>query len=320
MDPVLGPIVAELARRQHGIISRRQLAVVGVSLRTVQRRVRRGLLVPTGARTYRLASAPVTGRSILMAGVLDRDGVASHRSGLWLAGAAEEPTTLDVTVPKGRSLRPALADDPRLQVHSTTAWSEHDVVVIDGIRVLNLARSILGVAALVPTEVSEDELVDIVASVIETGRASPAWLRWMLEERRCRGRNGVAALEAALDARVRVGPTESWLERRMLALLEEAGLPRPVLQRRIARSSGKPARVDFLFEPERVVLEVLGWSFHRPPEVQADDMLRAGELQIEGYTVLQITALTLRTDPDRALIHVRDALAAAPLGTSPTRS
>ncbi|QYG94167.1 type IV toxin-antitoxin system AbiEi family antitoxin domain-containing protein [Iamia sp. SCSIO 61187] len=318
MDPVLGRIIADLARRQHGIVSRRQLEVVGMSVRTVQRQAHDGLLLPAGARTYRLASAPVTGRSILMAATFDKGAAASHRAGLWLAGATEEPERLDVTVPKGRSMRRAAADDPRLEIHSTTSMPECDIVVIDRIRSMNLARSVLGAAALVPDEVSPAELVDVVASVIETGRASIAWLRWMLDERRCRGRDGVTALEEALDTREQVGPTDSWLERRTLELLDEAGLPRPVLQQRIPRTSGKPARVDFLFVRERVVLEVLGWAFHRTMEKQADDMLRAGELQMQGYTVLQLTALVLRTDPVGAIAHVRDALAAAPLSLRPT--
>ena len=177
--------------------------------------------------------------------------------------------------------------------------------------VTTVARSLLGVAALVPHDVSHDELVDVVAGAIETRVASLAWLRWLLDERRCRGRNGVTALEAALDERARIGPTESWLERRMLSLLSAAGLPRPVLQRSIPRGHGRAARVDFAYERQRIVLEVLGYAFHRTPEQMAADTMRANELQLQGLVVLQLTARTIRLDPGSAV-----AIVAAALGTT----
>lgn len=312
MDVEREKVIAALAAQQHGVVTRDQLREVGMASATIRRRTVAGLLVPVGSRTLRLASSTVTEDQIVGAACLDRDGAASHRTGAWKHGLMPLGGVIDITVPKGRSVALAAADHRTLRIHTTTNLPEDDVVIIDGYRVTSVARTLMGLASLVPREITIDQLVDLVSAAIETRLASLAWLRWLLEERRCRGRNGVRAFERALDARVRLGPTESWLERRFIELLDGAGLPRPRMQVRVARSDGLPARVDFLYEGERIVTEVLGYAFHRTPEQMTSDTLRANELQVRGFRVLQFTSRLLSEDPRRAIDQVASALAATP--------
>lgn len=314
MEPQQHAAVASVAAQQHGLVTRAQLLDAGLARGTIWRWAQRGALVAVGARTFRLATAVVDEHSEVLASCLDRDGTASHLTAAWLHTIAPRPDHIDITITKGRSMRDVRSDPSRLRVHSSTNLPPEDIVVVDGIPTTSLARTLLGIGALVPTEVSQDHLVDVVAEVVESGRGSLSWLQWLLDERRCRGRNGVAALEVALDARVRVGPTESWLEREMLRLLDIAGLARPSLQQRVARTSGRPARVDFLYSRERVVLEVLGYRFHRTPEQLDADTMRANELQIQGNVVLQVTARRLRDSPQSAVDIVAAALARAATG------
>lgn len=308
MDPDKGAAVASFARSQRGLVTRRQLVDSGLDPGTIRRWTARGSLVVCGAHTFRLASTAADARTDALAACLDLHASASHLTAAWLHGQIPQPPLIDVTVPKGRSSRGGAAIARGIRVHSTTNMPADDLVEIDGIPTTSLARTLLGVAALVPHEVTQAELIDIVAGVIETRVASLAWLQWLLEQRRCRGRNGVMALEAALDARVRMGPTESWLERRMLQLLDSAGLPLPAVQRRIPRQDGVAARVDFLYERERVVIEVLGYAFHRTPSQVAADTMRANELQLLDLTVLQLTSRTLDQEPEAALKLVDRAL------------
>lgn len=308
MNPAPTPSLAALVRAQHGVITRAQLLEGGMSASTVRRRVSDGSLVRVGARSFRLSTAVATTRSDLMAACLDRAAGASHRSGAWLLGVGPEPVVLEVTVVKGRPTRVPLSSGRMLRIHASTNLPADDIVAVDGIPTTNLARTLLGVAALVPDEVAHGELVEMVALSIEKGLATMAWLRWMLEQRRCRGRNGVAALERALDARDLIGPTESWLERHFVRLLDAAGLARPVLQRRIARRSGRAARVDFLYEANDLVIEVLGYAYHRTPEQIGADTMRANELQLCGLTVLQFTSRTIEEAPSEVVALVRAAL------------
>lgn len=300
--------LAAHAARQHGLVTRAQMRDAGVGSSTIWRRVDSGLLVPVGARTYRLASSEPTDDQSVLAVCLDRGAVGSDRTGLWKHGLMELGGTIDVTVAKGRSVLASAPDHRTVRVRTSTNLPAADVVEVDGIEVTNLARSLMGAAALVPDLMTDPQMLDLVSAAVETRRASLAWLRWMLDERRCRGRNGVTAFERALDARVRLGPTESWLERRMLRLLGDAGMPQPLLQQRIARAPGRAARVDFLFTMERVVLEVLGYAFHRTPEQITIDVVRANELQIAGYTVIQLTSRLLSEDPALALDQLDRAL------------
>lgn len=312
MDPAKESTVAAVAAAQRGLVTRAQLVAAGLDRSTVRRRAASGALVAVGARTYRLASAPADARTWVLAACLDHGAVASHLTAGWLRRLVPRPAVIHVTVAKGRSVHLPPAGSPELRIHTSTNLPPDDVVDVDGIPTTSIARTLLGMAALVPHQVTFDQLVDVMATVVETGLATTTWLRWLLEERRCRGRDGVSALEAALEAREQMGPTESWLERHFLTLAREAGLPRPALQRRVARRPGAAARVDFLYERERVVVEVLGYAFHRTPEQIAADTMRANELQLQGLTVLQLTSRTLRDDPAAAMTVVARALSHRP--------
>lgn len=309
MDVEKERAVAAVARRQRGHITRDQLRTAGVSASTVRRWSGAGLLVPVGARTFRTAAAAPTDRGWVLAACLDRDAVASHRTAGWLHQLLPPPGLIDVTVPKGRATARAQADPPGLRVHASTNLPEGDRTEVDGIPTTSLARTLMSLGALVPAEMAPDELLDVVAAAVESQAATMAWLRWTLDERRCRGRDGVAAFERALEERERMGPTESWLERRILQVLAAAGLPMPEVQRVIPRRDGAAARVDLFYPVERVVVEALGYAFHRTPDQLMADTMRANDLTAQGCAVVQITARQLRRDPGSVPATVAAVLA-----------
>ncbi len=121
----------------------------------------------------------------------------------------------------------------------------------------------------------------------------------------------VSELEAVLAERARLGPTESWLEREALRVLEEAGIPLPETQRVVRRSGRFAARVDFLYEGERIVIEALGYAFHRTEAQLRSDLERSNELQLQGYTVYQFTTRQIVCSPGLLARTVRQALAQA---------
>lgn len=310
MDAAKEQGLARTARSQLGLVTRAQLDALGIARSTVTRRVASGQLVPSGRATFRLASAPLGHDVGVLAACLDVDGVASHWTAAWLHGLVPARRTVDVTVRKGRSRAARLesAGGGRVRVHSSTNLPWDDVVRIGPIPTTSVARTMLGLAALVPVEFDAQSFGEIVATAVERGLATDPWLWWLLAQRRCRGRNGVSALETALAGRARLGPTESWLEREVLRILEAAGIPLPVTQRVIARSGRFVARVDFAYEPEGVVLEALGYAFHRsPPQMEADTR-RANDLQLLGFDVYQFTTAQIVGSPGSVQRTVRDAL------------
>lgn len=301
--------IARLASVQLGHATRGQLIDAGLSSDTVRRRVNRGRLIPAGGSTFRLPSWPASPHGDVMAVCLDLDAVASHRTAAWLHRLTARPRIIEVSTAKGRSIWPPRPGANEVRVHTSTNLPAEDVIHIDGVPTTSLARTMLGVAALVPGEMSDPDFFDLVCRSIEEGQASLPWLWWILDQRRCRGRNGVTALERALVKRSRLGPTESWLEREVLRILDHAHLPRPRLQGVIRRTGPTAARVDFLYEREWVVLEALGYAFHRTEEQQLADTRRANDLTVRGYQVLQFPSRQIARDPGSVVTTVREALA-----------
>lgn len=304
--------IATRARRQHGHVTRAQISAAGVHRSSVPRWVRTGRLVQVGHQTFRLASAPRTRRGDVFAACLDLGATASHWTAAWLHGRLPPRDLIDVTVRKGKAMHaPGVGhlEQARIRVHTTTNLPTDDIVLIDAIPTTSEARTMLGLAALVPAELSERRLFEVVGRAIDgDGPATDAWFWWLLTERRCRGRNGVITLEEVLAARARLGPTESWLEREALRVLGAAGLALPETQRIVHRNGRFAARVDFLYEPA-IVLEVMGYAFHRTEAQMSADVARANDLQLLGFEVYQFTARQIVSAPEAFVATVQEALA-----------
>jgi very-short-patch-repair endonuclease len=100
---------------------------------------------------------------------------------------------------------------------------------------------------------------------------------------RATDRRGLPELRRALAAGDGA-PTRSELERMMLRLVAEAGLPRPEVNRRLG-----PYVVDFLWVRERVVVETDGWAAHGHRRAFEADRARDADLQARGDLVVRFT-------------------------------
>ena len=217
---------------------------------------------------------------------------------------------IDISLRKGRSTG-VTSTRPGLRVHTSTNLPPDDLTSVDGIPTTSVARTLMGLAALAEHEVPHATLVDLVEQTVARRLASDRWLWWVLERRRCSGRNGVTRFERVLAERAQLGPTESWLERALMRLIDDAGLPRPVVQRRIRRRGAFVARVDTAYEPGMIVIEALGYRHHATREQQNRDTARASELQLLGWDVHQVTYDQVVRTPRWVAHVIRTALANA---------
>lgn len=307
MDPITERAIAQKARSQLGLITCDQLAGAGLSRRTRSRWVVDGRLVPTGARTFRLAGAPAGRRVDILAACLDLDAVASHATAGWLHGLRPLPSRIDVTVTNDRS-RGRIPNGARVRAHASTNLPPDDVVLVGPIPTTSVARTLLGLAALPRAELDDESLTSTIEDAVRRHLASDRWLWWLLEERRCRGRNGVRRFASVLAGRAALGPTESWLERELLRLLGGAGLPVPVVQRVIRRRGAFVARVDFAYPDLGIVIEALGYASHSSRRAQSEDLARASRLGLMGFTVHQFTYDHIVRDPSWVVSVVTEAL------------
>lgn len=309
MDNGIDRSIAERTASQLGLISFRQLDELGVSRSQRRSRCLRGHLVPVTDRVLRVAGAPRSWRQDVLAACLDVGGAAAYRTAAALHplhGFRRRPQDpIEVIVSERRTNKTC----PLAVVHATTTldWDE-DITYIGPIPVTTVARTFLGLAALSPP-IPLEMVANAVDVAVRDGIADDAWLWWMLEHRRRSGRNGVMNLESILVDRAGLGRTESWLERQLLQVIDLAGLPRPKCQRRVRRHGAFAARVDFLYEEARLVIEVDGHGAHSTKAQRAADAERANRLQLAGYRVLRFTYDDVVRRPQVVIELIRAGLA-----------
>jgi very-short-patch-repair endonuclease len=98
--------------------------------------------------------------------------------------------------------------------------------------------------------------------------------------------------------------TRSEAEERLLALIRRAGLPEPETNVRICGYE-----VDFLWRPQRLIVEMDGHAFHSTPERFESDRLRDGVLAAAGLRVMRVTWRQLTQEPEAILVRLGAALA-----------
>ena len=294
-----------IAGRQHGIVTVADLRSVDLSARRTRFLVDRRFLVPTLSGAFVAPGWPRTSRQAVAAAALGLGCVASHTTSAAMhgVGAWHLGGPIHLLVRRGgRGNRPV----PGTIIHTTTNLPNDDVVIVDGIACTSVARTLM---LLANGAWDEEVVTTAVEAAIRDGKASDDWLWWRLERLRCRGRSGVSMLERILLRRAGGAPTESWLERAFLALLGAHGLPLPSCQQRIDDHGAFVARVDFIYEDLRLVIEVNGHEHHASRDQLAADAERRARLVLAGFTVLDFTYDQIVRDPAAVARIVRAALA-----------
>jgi very-short-patch-repair endonuclease/predicted transcriptional regulator of viral defense system len=276
-----------IAARQHGCLSLEQLRACGLTRHQLAQRVGSGWLQRLGPRAFAIGGSPPTWEQQLVAAVLDLgpSALVSHRAAAALHGFdGYEPRAIELTVPRsGRG-----ATGPWI-VHTSRRLERVDRVHAGGLPATSASRTIIDLAA----SASVSELERAIDSAVRDGLSSPAFLARRLHDLRGRGRRGVVLLDELL---VDSGG-HSDLERRFLALVRSAGLPRPTCQRIFRCDGTTVARVDFSFEPSPVIVEVSGRRGHSSDAERARDAQRRNELQHLGFVVLEFTNDQVRRCP-----------------------
>ena len=125
------------------------------------------------------------------------------------------------------------------------------------------------------------------------------------------GRYGTQNLLTVLDERDRKLGAYSFLERSFLQLVERAGLSRPTCQEVLARARDRVVRVDFRFPGTPVIVEVLGYRFHRSEQSMQRDAERLNSLVLGGHLPLQFTYEDVLHDPEHVVSTLERALMSA---------
>jgi very-short-patch-repair endonuclease len=192
-------------------------------------------------------------------------------------------------------------------VHRLGYLSPSDVECRSGIPRTRPAATIIGLAAVVSPLSLERALDDALVR----GLVNCAQIERRLERAGSAGRPGTSALADLL--RVRAGMlrwTQSEFERQLFALIDRAGLPRPIPQFEVRLPSGRRAFLDFAWPDVLVALEANSYRHHGGRLAWSKDNTRNNEVISLGWRVLPVTFEDLVTTPDQLVTLLTRARAA----------
>jgi very-short-patch-repair endonuclease len=116
-------------------------------------------------------------------------------------------------------------------------------------------------------------------------------------------RTGSAQLKLIADGASGAQPTRSEAERRLLALVAQAGLPTPLSLRRV-----EGFEVDLLWPTHSLIVEFDGWSTHGHRHAFERDRRRDQALIAAGYRVIRVTWRQITDEPIALAVRIAQAL------------
>jgi hypothetical protein len=295
--------LAALAKGQLGAFSRRQAHAAGVTDHQLRSRVESGFLHQPGPNVFRSPFVGDTPLAALVALMLDigEPCWASGPTAAALHGfdGFRLAAPFDVTILRGRDVHRRAA-----RVHTTKILPLIDRAHVGDVAVTSAARSLIDLAR----SESVERLTIAYDSGLRDGKYSEDLVHRRIVALRSPGRYGMDRLLAAIEGRDARRGGHSWLERRFLVLLAEAGLPRPMTQQVLSRARDRLVRVDCRFPGTQVVVELLGYRWHRTRDQLNRDTERLNALVGDGFQPYQFTYDQLTETPASVLETVRVAL------------
>jgi hypothetical protein len=191
------------------------------------------------------------------------------------------------------------------RIHTSARLELIDRAAVDGIATLSGARTLIDLAR---TE-SIEQLIVAFDSGLRDGKFNESLLHRRIVALRSKGRFGIPRLVEAIEGTEAIRGGHSWLEREYLRLVAAAGLPVPATQQVLTRTGSGLVRVDFRFVGTPVVVEVLGYRYHRTKDQLRRDTERMNALVADGLRPYQFAYEHVVRTPDEVIATTRAALA-----------
>ena len=291
--------VAELARRQHGVVGRGQLTALGLGARAIQHRLEVGRLHRLYPGVYAVGHRLFSKQGRLMAAVLASGpgAVLSHHSAamVWgLRGYTER--AIHVTVPRKST------SSKRIRRHHSPLPVDERTVE-EGIPVTTVPRTILDLAATEDADVVENLLRESEYLQLSDRLSLPNLFE------RYPGKRGTRRVQLALK-RLKEDPhgrKRSPLEERFAPFLRRNRLPLPRFNDWIFLGD-KRYCVDCHWPNLRQIVELDGWDGHSTRTAFREDRARDRRLTAAGYPVTHITWNQLDDEPAAIAVDLRSLL------------
>ena len=299
-EPAHGPL-ADLAKRQHGVVSIRQLlGPLGYSESAVGRAAAAGRLHRLHRGVYAVGHTDISWYGRCLAAVLacGPGALLSHRSAAWLWEISTRgPFPVQVTTPVPRRARPLIV------IHHARALLAEDRGLEKLIPVTSLPRTLLDVAA---TD-RFDRLERILERTEELGLFDLYPVEALLD--RTVGHPGAGRLRRAIALYRTPIFNRSSVERDFLSLVREAGLPRPSTGFNVAGYE-----LDVYWPEERFAVELDVFETHGTRGAFERDRLRQEDLKLAGVEMTRVTGRRLEREPQQVVERIARLLEQRRLG------
>lgn len=292
-------LIAALAARQHGVVSRAQLLEAGIGRHVIGYRMRRGRLRRVHRGVYQVGplETPLAREMAALLACGREAALCDGSAGLlWrllkVGRKRRREGPIDVWIRPGRQVHRS-----GIRIRRRKSLDADEVTEHQGLRVTTPARTLLDLAGSVPGGALERA----VARADRGKLADREDLRRLLK--RHPRAPGVSRLRAilALDG----GPalTRSEAEAGLLDLIRKARLPTPEANVRVAG-----IEVDFYWPTERLVAEMDGFDYHASRSAFEWDRKRDGRLATAGIRFLRVTWRRLVEEPEAVVADLSRAL------------
>jgi predicted transcriptional regulator of viral defense system len=287
-----------LARRQHGVVSIRQLQqLLGYSRVAVRRLVESGRLHRVGYGVYAVGHANLSLHGECLAAVLEvgPGALLSYHSAGWLWGLwTGSPKPIHVTAIVSRH-HPAPKGITR---HRARNLDDSDRAVVEGIPVTSVARTLLDLA----WKLRSDQLRKVLARAEDLKLLDLDAIHEVIE--RNRGHLGAKRLRFALATYERPVWSRSEFERRFVAALVDSGLPRPA-----TGWNEVGHELDVYWPEHRFGIELDSFATHGNREAFETDRERDLDFALAGIEVIRVSERRFHRDPATIVADVATLLA-----------
>ncbi|HET9162068.1 MAG TPA: hypothetical protein VFN89_01315 [Solirubrobacterales bacterium] len=283
--------LAELATRQHGVVSIDQLlGELGYSHSAVKRAVAGAHLHALHRGVYAVGHTDISLRGRCLAAVFacGPGALLSHYSAAWLWGIASwSPIPISVTSPSPRGRRLPI------KLHRSDILTPADCHEIDGIPVTAVPRTALDLAA----RLKANRLQRLLQRAEELQVFDRRYFEDVLS--RAGGHHGARRLDRAL-AIYRPAPySRSGLERRFLELVAEAGIPRPT-----TGFVEAGYELDVYWPEVRFAVELDVFETHGSHQAFEEDRLRQEDLKLADIEMTRVTGHRLAREAPQVIRRV----------------
>jgi hypothetical protein len=292
MNDGLDEAIATIAAQHHGLFGRQHLHRLGVTEEMCRHRLATGRWQIVHVSAYRVAGAPTTWRSALLAACWagGTRAVASHRSAAALYDIPSGRQDLaEITCPHWRRAR-----HDGLVVHESRLLTADDIAFVDAIPCTTIERTLFDIAGLGKPRTLELA----IDAALRRELTSLGALNEAAERMAKRGRRGSARFRDALATRTPGDALpESAPERLLAVALTRHGLPAPELQHVVRDATGAfVARVDLAYPKWKILIEYESYQEHVGKVALVRDSARRNSLIALRFTVLTATPADLTSD------------------------